>query len=258
MTSEGDWAPQTPHCRQHRALQVIFLAGPHQSAAQFGWWQACSVKGEVGPGWFLPSLRALLCIDAPPHLSFCSNVPLSSLSLQLLPSPSYHNYSHSPPVKPRDPAIAQLLKLSQEPVSLRPPPPPPSSPPPSPKSIPAWQTTWDFTSPLKSAASGNHSVQYFSIQGIRDWGGNQCCYIPPVSSWLLFLLMLCSRSQKSAFFSRDHNWSLIFPFIYIGGLFFPSLAISPLQTFTVEMSFTEVIFFLFEHIKASQQQYTNS
>lgn len=46
-----------PHCHQHcccRALQAIFQAVPKQSAAQFGWWQACSVRGEVSPGWFPP------------------------------------------------------------------------------------------------------------------------------------------------------------------------------------------------------------
>lgn len=32
--------------------------------------------------------------------------------------PPSHNYSHPLPLKPKDPAIAQLLKLSQEPVSL--------------------------------------------------------------------------------------------------------------------------------------------
>lgn len=44
-----------------------------------------------------------------------------------------------------------------------------------PKCISAWQTTWDFSSPLKSAASGKHSSprNILVFKGIRDWGGNQ-------------------------------------------------------------------------------------
>lgn len=44
-----------------------------------------------------------------------------------------------------------------------------------PKCISAWQTTWDFSSPLKSAASGKHSspCNILVFKGIRDWGGNQ-------------------------------------------------------------------------------------
>ena len=155
---------------------------------------------------------------------------------------------------PPPPHITQSLKLSQEPVSLHPPPTPailpslaplfPSPPTPhppislcSPKCIPAWQTTWDFTSPLKSAASGNHSspCNILVFKGIRDWGGNQCCYIPPVSSWLLFQLMLCGREserererererRENRFLSGDLNWSLIFPFFCCSntvGTYFP-------------------------------------
>lgn len=164
-----------PHFHQHcccRALQAIFQAVPKQSAAQFGWWQACSVRGEVSPGWFPPfSARSPLHwhpsspISAivqmrlcPPFASRC----LPPTHLRSIPIPAPYL-----PQKPKDPAIIQSLKLSQEPVSLRLPPSNlpilpsstslhPSTPVP-PQCIPAWQTTWDFTSPLKSAASGNHS-----------------------------------------------------------------------------------------------------
>lgn len=152
----------------YTAFQVVFLAGPSQSAAQFGWWQACSVRGEVGPGWFPPSLFVLLSTSASTQM-YLSPLPVTA------PTPL--------PLKPKGPAITQLFKLSQEPVSLPPLPwslilpflPPPISLPAPPKCIPAWQTTWDFTSPLKSAASGNHSspCNILVFKGIRDWGGNQ-------------------------------------------------------------------------------------
>lgn len=71
--------------------------------------------------------------------------------------PPSHNYS----LKPKDLAIAQLLSYLRSLSHFTSPPtilPSLATPLCSlPECIPAWQTTWDFTSPLKSAASGNHS-----------------------------------------------------------------------------------------------------
>lgn len=207
MTSEDQ------HRHYYIAFQVV-LADRNQSAAQFGWWQACSVRGEVGPGWFPPSLFVLLSTDALPTTAStqkCLSLPITT------PTPQ--------PLKPKGPAITQLFKLSQEPVSLPPPPPihhPPFSCPPPPhlsllppKCIPAWQTTWDFTSPLKSAASGNHSspCNILVFKGIRDWGGNQPGNLL-YSSCLL--IVAGGKKSESRFLSGDHNWSLMFSsFLYI-------------------------------------------
>lgn len=124
-----------------------------------------------------------------------------NVSLRLPPSP--YNYSLPETQRPDNLSVARAIsgRLPRfTPTS-------PSSPhhpsilPPLPKSIPAWQTTWDFTSPLKSAASGNHSSRrnVLVFKGLRDWGGNWCRYILPFSSWLLFL-MLGRKDNRNSFF----------------------------------------------------------
>lgn len=172
MTSEDR------HRRFYTAFQVVFLAGPSQSAAQFGWWQACSVRGEVGPGWFPPPRFVLLCTSgstqmylSPLPVTAPTPYPWNPKARQSLSCSSYLRSLSLFPLLPWSPILPFLA------FPRRPPPPRPS---PSlsllpPKCIPAWQTTWDFTSPLKSAASGNHSspCNILVFKGIRDWGGNQ-------------------------------------------------------------------------------------
>lgn len=124
MTSQEDWVPQMLHRSQTPPLQsTVFLSGSNQSAAQFGWWQACSVRGEVGPGWFPPSLLASPrgWHPSPPQPSSkCASVlPFPPTAApHLLPQ---HYYTPSFPLILKHPAITQLLTLSQEPVLLHPP-----------------------------------------------------------------------------------------------------------------------------------------
>lgn len=121
------------------------------------------------PDDFLLFLLVLLCTDTPLPPSQLSSKCAYVLPLPpaACPPPTSAAFLFPRPTYPRNQKIIQSLKLSQEPVSLRLPPSNlpilpsstslhPSTPVP-PQCIPAWQTTWDFTSPLKSAASGNHS-----------------------------------------------------------------------------------------------------
>lgn len=98
----------------------------------------------------------------------------------LPPSPSSSSYSSSP-----NPPSSLFLPSRSPPHPST----PTLLPPTPPKCIPAWQTTWDFTSPLKSAASGNHSspCNILVFKGIRDWGGNQPGNLLYSSSLLLLV-----------------------------------------------------------------------
>lgn len=170
------------------------------------------------PDDFLLLCSPLLSADTPPHPSHRPNVLLSSLSLPLLPpalppsaslrpllspdtqTPSHHSVAHvisgaclaSPSHLTSHPPLFCFL------ASLHPNAPPP--PHRHPRSIPAWQTTRDFTSPFKSAASGNRSssCNILVFGGIRDRGSNQRCYISTVFFRLLLLGIFSSSIYRKS------------------------------------------------------------
>lgn len=161
---------------------------------------------QMAPDNFIPSLPILLG----------ANVPLTSSNARTPLSHSQHHPLEPPtpnhPWNPRPGNHSVVAAISGICLSSTCLPPFPASlisvsPP---KCISAWQTTWDFSSPLKSAASGKHSspCNILVFKGIRDWGGNQ-----PGNLFYSLCLLLVANSVDVF----QGGWGVV---VLVGLLFF--------------------------------------
>lgn len=179
MTSEGGWGGNGRlrcHIAANTAAAEHFKPSSrpslHSQQLNLGDGKRAQSGEKSVPDDFLLFLLVLLCTDTPLPPSQLSSKCAYVLPLPpaACPPPTSAAFLFPRPTYPRNQKTRQSFSRSSYLRSLSrfasPPPTSPSSllllpciPPPlcPPQCIPAWQTTWDFASPLKSAASGNHS-----------------------------------------------------------------------------------------------------